>query len=433
MKGRLNIFQATMLRWRELHPYNAVHVVRIDVALDAQRLARDLDALFAARGLGGYALDAARRRYEYKGDAATVPLEVLAGGADPHEAVRAAMERGVNTRFVAEGHTDPFRFFAVDGGASFHVGVAYDHVVAGGDSIVELLADVVARYRNASAGARIPALYPPTDGTVLRRNAGYVLAGMTAVPAAMASARRSLRPRYPRGEDRAIAFTTSRIEKSGVDALARAARAWGVTRGDLMLALLMQAIGPIAGDARHRQRRREIGIASIVNIRRDFGTPVNDTFGQFLSSYRYSHPVPAGITLRELACDIHRETSRVRRRKLYLQTLLALAGVVLLWPRLSPSQRANIDAKNYPSWAGLTPLDVDALWPEVGEGAPPQEYLRAVSTGPASPLIVAATTAGGALHLGLSYRIAAYTPEDIDRIAAALTDGVGALQTSSGP
>jgi hypothetical protein len=143
--------------------------------------------------------------------------------------------------------------------------------------------------------------------------------------------------------------------------------------------------------------------------------------------------VPAGITLRELASNIHRDTARVRRRKLYLQTLLALAGVVLLWPRLSPSQRAHIDAKNYPAWAGLTPLDVDALWREVGNGAPPREYLRAVSTGPASPLIVAATTAGGTLHLGLTYRLAAYTPEDIDRIAAALTDGIGTLPPISGP
>ena len=98
-----------------------------------------------------------------------------------------------------------------------------------------------------------------------------MLAGLTAVPAALASARRSLRPRYPRGDDRTIAFATRRIEKPGVDAMARAARAWGVTRADLMLALLMKAIAPLAGDARHRQRRREIGIASIVN-RRDFRT-----------------------------------------------------------------------------------------------------------------------------------------------------------------
>ena len=60
VKGRLNLFQAAMLRWRDLHPYNAIHVVRIDRPLDAARLkaliARQLDAL----GLTGFMLDVAR-------------------------------------------------------------------------------------------------------------------------------------------------------------------------------------------------------------------------------------------------------------------------------------------------------------------------------------------------------------------------------------
>ena len=38
--GRLNLFQATMLDWRQLHPYNAVHAVRIARVLDEAALAR---------------------------------------------------------------------------------------------------------------------------------------------------------------------------------------------------------------------------------------------------------------------------------------------------------------------------------------------------------------------------------------------------------
>ena len=36
--GRFNLFQRMMLRWRELHPYNPVHVVHVPQALDAGRL-----------------------------------------------------------------------------------------------------------------------------------------------------------------------------------------------------------------------------------------------------------------------------------------------------------------------------------------------------------------------------------------------------------
>src|SRR5208282_141735 len=38
MQGTLNLFQATMLRWRELHPYNAVHVVVVGQPLQPARL-----------------------------------------------------------------------------------------------------------------------------------------------------------------------------------------------------------------------------------------------------------------------------------------------------------------------------------------------------------------------------------------------------------
>src|SRR4029434_697101 len=355
MKGRFNIFQGAMLRWRELHPYNAVHVVRVDARLDAPRLAREIDAILAARGLTGLVLDTPRARYEYTGGPAQTTLEVLAGDGNADEVLRAAMERGINAQFAASGRSDPFRFFAVDATTRCYVGVAYDHVVAGGDSIVELLAEIVRRYTlaqgAASARDAVPSLYPKTCGGMLVRHAGYVLAGMTAVPGALASARRSLRPRYPHGDSRQNAFATMRIPKAGVEALARAGRTWGVTRADLMIALLMKAIAPLAGDARHGKRRREIGIAWIVNIRRDFGTTLKESFGQFLSSYRCSHPVPGDISLRDLSQDVHRVTSKVRKRKLYLVTLLPLAALWLLWARLLRKQRRGLDAQRYPQSA----------------------------------------------------------------------------------
>ncbi len=428
MRGRLNLFQATMLRWRELHPYNAVHTVRIDAPLDAARLARDIDATLSARGLGGLVLDTVRKRYEYGGGAPRTALDVIGGGADPAEALREAIERGINATFAPTGRLDPFQFFAVDAGPRFHLGVAYDHVVAGGDSIADLLAEIVLRYTGAAPPPRPPpSLYPPTCARVFARHALAVLAGFTAVPGAIASVRRSQRPHYRFGDDRRNAFAAVRIGAAGVAALNRATAAWGVTRGDLMLALLMRAVAPFAGSDRVGQQRNEIGIATIVNLRRDFGTTLRETFGQFLSSYRYAHPVPPGIALEQLARDLHAQTARVRRRRLYLITLIALAGVGALWRWLSPARRGRVYSKHYAAWAGLTPLDVDAIWRDAGAATPAAGYLRAVSTGPATPLILAATSAGNELLIGLSYRTAAFDPADIARIAAALTLGVTEL------
>lgn len=428
MRGRLNLFQATMLRWRELHPYNAVHAVRVDAPLDAERLARTVNGVLEARGLAGLVLDPARGRYEYAGGPARSALEVLPGGTDPVRVLEAAIERGINHRFAPAGPLDPFRFFAVDAGAAHYLGIAYDHVVAGGDSIVDLLAEIVGRAADANWAPRpAPSLYSPTYRRLFARHALAVLGGLAAIPGAIASLRRSQRPRYRYGDDRRNAFAAATIDAEGVAAMQRAAAAWGVTRADLLLALLLRALAPIVGREGDGRRRREIGVATIVNLRRDFGKPVRAAFGQFLSSYRYAHAVPEGIRLEVLARELHVETARVRRRKLYLVTLLALAGVGALWRWLTPQRRARVYAKHYAAWAGLTPLDVDAAWREAGADDPPPAYLRAVSTGPATPLILAATSVGNELHLGLSYRPAAFDPDDIARIAAALHAGVKEL------
>jgi hypothetical protein len=415
-----------MLRWRGLHPYNAVHAARVDAPLDAARLARDVDAVLAARGIAGFAIDAKRKRYEYRGGAPRTEIEAIDGSADPAEALRAAMERGLNARFAADGTYDPFRFFAVDAGASFHVGVAYDHVAAGGDSICALLADIASRYTGGDPSLPPLERYPATCGPMMLRHLRFVLAGVVAIPGIVAAARRALRPRFPRGADPHNAFAAVRIDRDGVAALARTAKRWGVTRNDLLIALLMQALAPLAGDDRLRQRRSEIGVVSVVNLRREFGNRVGDTFGQFLSSFLYTHPVPPGATLEALARDVSRATARVRRRKLYLLVLFAMAGAGFLWSRMTPAQRASMVGKHFPAWAGITPLDADGLWREA-RVAGPDAYLRAVSTGPTAPLIVAPTTAGGELAIGLTFRPAAYTAGEVAKMMGFVTGAIRSL------
>ena len=65
-------------------------------------------------------------------------------------------------------------------------------------------------------------------------------------------------------------------------------------------------------------------MASIVNARDDFGAEPQRVFGQFLASFSVAHPLPEGIGLRELAQDVHTWTARIKRDKLYLQTIIAL-------------------------------------------------------------------------------------------------------------
>jgi hypothetical protein len=171
MRGRLNLFQAAMLRWRELYPYNAVHVAELPGRLDVAKLTDAIAAHLASLGVTGLVLDARRRRFEYSGGPAHVVVDVIEGGGDSVRVLEKEMERQLNQGFARDGKIDPFRFFALDSGTSFHVGVAYDHIIAGGDSIVALLKGIAVRYAGGAMPALAPPnLYPPTYSRLFLRN-----------------------------------------------------------------------------------------------------------------------------------------------------------------------------------------------------------------------------------------------------------------------
>jgi hypothetical protein len=429
VKGRLNLFQAAMVRWRALHPYNAVHAMRVDRPLDAARLAAVVEGELQAHGLTGLTLDARRGRFEYAGGPGRISLAVIRGGEEPLRVLSGEIERELNAPFPRDGPFVPFRFVAIDAGTSFILALTYDHFVAAADSIVVLMQRLSSAYDgSATSRAQTPfLLYPATTSRLFRRHPGAALRGLRRLGEMAANARRSLRARYPGGADPHNGFAYCRVDAQEFTALLRAAGAWSVTVNDLLMAILLQAMEPVVGDRPTAERRRELAVASIVNLRRDFGYDATSTFGQFLSSFRVAHPLPPGIELQQLARDIHVETARIKTEKLYMQTLIAVGAIGALWRFLTARQRQGFHAKHYPAWGAVTMVNVDPLWKEAGATLPPPEYVRAVSTGPLAPLVVAVTTSAGVLHAGISYRTSAFTPQIVDAIAAGFVQRVRSL------
>jgi hypothetical protein len=415
----LNVFQRMMLRWSDLHPYSAVHVVHLDRPLPGIRLAERIAGALEAHGLTGLVLDPRRRRFRYEGGPAEVALEVLPGGSDPVAVVCSEVERQLNAPFPHAHRANPFRFFAVVADDSFHLGLAYDHFIAGGDAIALLLKDIAAACTAAPPPCGpAPDLYPWTYRSLLARHPWAFAKGLFSLPGLIATSRRSFRPRY-QGGGAHNGFACFRLGPGQLAALRRAGKAWGVTLNDLFLASLLLALSPLAAERRQAHRRRELAVASIVNARADFGTDPRGTFGQFLASFRVAHPVPEGIGLRELAQDVHAETTRAKREKLYLQTILALSLAGLIWPFLSVRRREGFFAKYHPAWGGVSALNVSDLWSKNGaDNTQSLDYLRAASTGPLCPVVFAVTTVRDTLHVGVSYRTAAFSRATVDGVAA---------------
>ena len=427
MKNRLNLFQRTMLRWRDIHPYNAVHVVIVAEALDSARLSDAITQQLQTLGLSNLELDRGRGRYEWHGGQQEADLRLLSGD-DPLARVHDEIARQLNAAFPADGRISPFRFCAVDAGSSFHLGLAYDHFVAGGDSIARLLCGIVGRYRGESAAQdAVGAASAPSYARLFLHQARALLRGLTSLPGLAAGCRRSFRPAYTAIDDGQNAFARLRLGRPEQAALVRAAQTWGVTQNDLFMTILLKVLSPLAAKRHQQSRRRELAVASIVNIRRDFGSDAQNAFVPLLASFRVSHLVPDEISVKELAHSVHKESERIKQGKLYLQTLLALGLAALEWRFMSETHRRRLFAKHYPVWAGTTPLNVAPLWAHAGGRGPAPEYLRAVSTGPLAPMICAISTVDEVVNVGISYRTAAFDRRTVEGVVADMLSRIKSL------
>lgn len=427
LPGRLNLFQSTMLDWRDQHPYIAVHALRIPRPLDRDALQRATDAELAQAGLTGLELDRRRGRYAWHGGPVASPIEVVAAGSDWQPRLEQEIERLMNLPFARSGRIDPFRFFALTTGGHFFLGLAYDHFIAGGDSIVALMNAIVARYAGKPQSAPPTERYPRRHWRLFARHPLQFARALTRMPAMAQSCRRTTRPRYRAIEEGHNGFALFGLGAADFATLRAAAKRWEVTFNDALLALLLLAQAERNPGRSQATRRHELAVASIVNLRDEHGDAARDAFGQFLSSFRVSHAVPAGVTLETLARDVHRQTSRIKRERLYLATLFAMGIDRVIGRFQSPRQRMGVYAKNYPVGAGTSALNVDALWRRCGDEPVPL-YIRGVPTGPLAPIVVAATTSNDTMQAGLSWRTSAVTRDEIVTMWSDILARIHALQ-----
>lgn len=427
MRGKLNSFQRTMLQWNDLHAYNAVHGVRIAGALDARRLTTVVHDFLEQSGLTHLNLDCQRHTFDYAGGREELVIRIVAAGSEPLASLAAEVERQLNTAFdVSEGF-NPFRFFVVPEAGSFLLGLVYFHAVADAESIVWLLKDLVDAYAGASVGGRSAPmeLYPQRFDNLLRHHPHVLARRLLGLPAQVRNMRSSCRARYQDAGNMNNGLRLFTIGREALRSLIDAGKDWRVTVNDLLLALLLKALAPLAGDRAKALRRNQLSLGCIVNIRKDLGVESQRTFGLFLGSFMVTHAVPEGVSIKHLAMDLRDQTMAVKRRRLYLGTPWELGFGRLMLAFFSPQRRKMFYQKNYPLWGGMTNMNLNTIWPR-DEGGAGKDYFRAVSTGPVTPLVCSATTVGDHANIALTYRTTVFSAAAIEqtqgRILETLTE-----------
>jgi hypothetical protein len=134
-----------------------------------------------------------------------------------------------------------------------------------------------------------------------------------------------------------------------------------------------------------------------------------------------THDVPDGISLRKLSVDLANQTAQIKRHKLYLASPLEMGFARVMFKLFSPVRQKKFYAKHYPLWGGITNMNLNAVWGETNRNAP-LDYFRGVSTGPVTPLVLSATTVGNRVNIGVSYRLAVFSRNDIKELQGRFQD-----------
>lgn len=415
-----------MLEWNELHPYNAVHVVRVAATFDLSRLRAVIQATLAGLGLTNFSVNHRDGVFHYRGGPVVSDITVIEDRGTAASSLTAEIERQLNTPFLQSESFEPFRFFVVPGQGSYSLGLAYFHPVADAASVVWLLKQLV-KACGASDGVGSCATIDIPSGRLgfeILRHPGAVASRVAALPAFIRMLRSAIRPRYQDVDDQRNGFTRFMLEPAALGWLRAAGKSWGVTLNDLFLALLLHSLAPMAA-SRHQARRRKMAAGCIVNVRKDMGISPG-TFGLFLGSFMVANEVPEGAGLKEIAAAIALQSGRIKAKRFYLATPVQLAFVGIVLRFFSTGRKRSFYQKHCPLWGGITNMNINPLWEEQAQEGP-LDYLRAVSTGPVTPLVLSVTTVGERVNVGLSYRTTVFSAAEIGMVQSRLADGVASL------
>lgn len=427
MPGRLNIFQRAMLRWDEMHPYNSAHMVQMAAPLDGPRLRETIRSTLAALGLGRLSISNDGRTYQYATPPAQAELKLLELGRDPLLDLTAEIERQLNTRFDRHAGFVPCRFFASAAKEGFYLGLIYFHPAADGEAAVHLLRKLAEAYLGTGVPAAPLVIYPDRQDRWFHQSPGLLAGKFFSLFRLARNMRKSGRTRSANLLEARNAVSFFSLTQSEFAALAKAGKAWDATINDLFLALLLKCILRLQADRPASARRPWRSVGCIVNLRKDLELDSPRTFGLFLGSFVVTHRGASEVGLRELATAVRSETSRIKRGRLYLGAPLELAFARWWLGFLSGERRARFYQTHFPLWGGISNMNLNPLWPGGGQGSV-RDYFRAVSTGPATPLVLSLTSLGQRTNIGVSYLTAIYSAADIEAVKQCFLESVRALQ-----
>lgn len=428
---RFNLFQQSMLKWDKLHPYNAVHVVRVlgPARTDALRSAAWEVAKKAE--LGELAINMFRTAYEYR-PLQVVRVQELSPGRSDHARLQEIISEEINTPFCGTVH-HPIRwtvFNEADGRAHYIV-LCYHHAISDAYGIERLFAAVLRRYLGLPECAEDAGLT-----TRLTRLDRSLRPAATIIEYVIGQIRLGTRHREMRrahkmpderlgGDYTAVAVRTA--PENLLERLRAGCKRRSIGVNDVLIAAFASAIAEQTPDRHESRRRKYITMATVVSARRNLAPEQANDFGVCLSSILTVLRQP-DLSIDELARDVARQTRILKTNPLRAaaETNLRYFAIRWLWWMAAVKHERRSYRRVFPICGGVSTVQVDAnrfvdLAPHV------TRYIRACPAGPVMPLLLGPTIYNDRLELGLTYRIACRTHEQAEAMLDAIVQRLEAL------
>lgn len=422
---RLNQFQRTMLQWSGVHPYHAVHVLKVAAPLSRERFEERLNLVLEQCGLAFLTINEASGTYAYTGGNPRCPVRKVSAHGDPMAALDEEIVWQLNEPIAPGDRPNsftPFRFFLMNAGGESYLGIAYFHAVADADAISRLLFAIA---RAAFAG-EMPSLEDvslrPLRGSRMPTGSPFHFLQRTrAALRRFQAMRKSIRPPACEENEFRNAYFGVTLDGDQTKAVLDRAKEWGLTVNDLCLTALLKAISTSAMEVHwYKTYRPLLSVGCVVNVRRDLPKKRRRDFGLFLGSFAVTEDVSGEATMQSLADGVRARTLAVKRHKLYLAAPLEFMISRFMFGRMSLEKQRDFYRKAYPLWAGITNMNMGVLRRSADE-LPLVDYFRAVSAGPAMPLVIGVTGVEGHLNFGISFRPNVLPEPEVRGIVARFT------------
>ena len=424
--GRLNAFQRVMYHWSALHPYNATHTYKIAGPLDVERLRAAIRETYARNGVGIVHVDPDARWYQHETDSEP-EVQILQAGDDTEgrltEHVRAELNRPFDRPSCR-----PLRFFAMAAGPAAHyVSTTYDHWLADSVAARLLLRHVLGRYCGLDLAENRQALelYPATYREIFGRR-------LRGLPLALAAARSLGRWRrnrtawqvaYASVTQMAVGYQLYATAPGTVAQVRGLAHAVGATVHDVILAALARAMAEFLPRRSSRGKSQELALGSIVDTRPDAGEDLSSTFGMFLAYYVVRCGQDRQASLADTARRVAELTRPIKQRQSYLDTVVNMQFVNSVWPYVREHVKPHFMRKALPMTAGVSNVLLREPWID-RHREQILGYSRGSPTGPMLPLVLAPTTLGDQMSVGVTYRVTGFPQAKMDGIMEMFLDQI---------